>query len=520
MKPGRARRADRLRSAALPRRCGGWRLGALLGIVYLAVVAGPASARAHVFSKPFSLGHSGGIFGEGPGAAADRRGDVILAWVGDGRHGRQDIQIVFRRAPGKFTRARTIFTTNGGLGSLDVPRVAIDGAGNALVAFTEFTLDRQGRERAAVVKAVYRTARGRLSPAQTVSPPKTNGETPAVAMASSGQAVVVFQRDRPFHPLPYGGEGQVAPPDAVMAAARAPGHPFGPATAISAPAARAQPAVDLTPRVTMTSSGEAIAAWSRAEHGSVAIETSVRPPGGAFGPPALIGIGDDIQPVVLAGDPSGDTVLVWTSGPRDRPQLDASYRQAGTPFSTRQVLDSSFDFEGTSFVNDVQDLSATVDARGTAAVVWLQSDPGACNGGTLLVSRHPAGGEFSAGQKMRNPRASDDGNPYGATGPSVSLEPSVAAFGANRFITVWQQMFADAYPDGACGSADLLSFATATPDSGPFGGPHLLDRFKGDFYNLSLVASPSGLVLAYWQELTNNQNTVTVRAAALGARVH
>lgn len=500
-------------------------LGPLLAIVCLALVAGPAPARSLAFSRPFTLGRTGGVLtntnqrpindfsigppgsSEGPSAAANDRGDLIVAWLGLARHNREIIQIAFRPAHRRFTRARTIFAAKGGRGSpraaIGDPKVAIDGAGNALVVFTEFTLGRHGREKAAVVEAVYRLARGRLRGAQTLSPAGTENEAPAVAMAASGEAVVVFQRDLPSsHPFldvkDYEGP---ALPDVVMAAVRAPGRPFGPAAAISPPAARQSEslsAVPLTPSVVIASSGEAIAAWSRAEHASVAIETSTRPPGGAFGPPSPIGIGDGSQPAVLAGDPSGDAVLAWASpDPASDGGLDASYRQAGQPFSTPQVLEHNLDFNG---FDTESSFSATVDDRGTAAVLADVKEICDSGGGGLYVSRHPAGGEFEPRQEV--PTRSADG--------FQEHYPKIVAYGPDRFISAWEEDFTyygHGPLNGVCeASSSQLNFATASATSA-FGRFRLLSRLRPRLSGyqenatiLSLVANPSGLVIAVLED--------------------
>lgn len=480
-------------------------LAPLLAIVCLALASGPASARTQFFSRPFTLGHprvsdvyaSAEVGGYRTSAAADDRGDLIVAWTAFARHNREDVQIAFRPAHGRFTTARTIFSTRGGRGSPRVaigdPLVAIDGAGNALVVFTEFTLGRHETVKAAAVKAIYRLARGRLRGAQTLSPAGSNDEAPAVAMAASGEAVVVFQRDLPSSHPPLD-SAHPAVPDVVMAAVRAPGRPFGPATAISPSAARQTESfsvVPLAPSVVIAASGEAIAAWSRAKHASVAIETSTRPPGGAFGPASRIGTGDGyngagagetaIQPVGLADDPSGDTVLAWRSpSPRPMddpyPQLDASYRQAGKPFSTPQVLDS-----------DVDAFSATVDNLGTAAVLDDRAVT-SCGfeGGGLFVSRHPAGGEFGPAQEIS----------------ANGVFPEIVAYGPDRFISTWQDI--SGQPDGGP-SHDVcmlynggMFFATASATSA-FGDPSLLSTDPSASLD-SLVGSPSGLLLAVFKD--------------------
>ncbi len=485
-------------------------LAPLLAIVCLALASGPASARTQFFSRPFTLGHPrmndvyGGAEVSGgyrTSAAANDRGDLIVAWTAFPRHNREDVQIAFRPAHGEFTTARTIFSTRGGRRSPRVaigdPLVAIDGAGNALVVFTEFTLGRHQTVKAAAVKAIYRLARGRLGRAQTLSPAGSNDEAPAVAMAASGEAVVVFQRDLPSSHSPLNSLDYPPVPDLVMAAVRAPGRRFGPATAISPPSTRQTESffvVPLAPSVVITASGEAIAAWSRVKHDSVAIETSTRPPGGAFGPASRIGTGDGyngaggsdfiaIQPVGLADDPSGDTVLAWRSpspSPMyDYPQLDASYRQAGKPFSTPQVLDPAVDT-----------FSVAVDNLGTAAVLedHADQDPAGCGGGGgLSVSRHPAGGEFGPAEELLA-----NGGPF----------PGIVAYGPDRFISTWQDVYGQ--PDGGPShdqcmlSYGDLSFATGSATSA-FGEPSLLSTNPSAGLT-SLVGTPSGLLLAVFND--------------------
>ncbi len=364
--------------------------------------------------------------------------------------------------------------------------MAIDGAGNAVVVFAD----------SSSIRVVYRTARGHLGKVRTLSPRGTVAEAPAVAMAPSGEAVVVFQRDLPSR-------APLLAPAVVMAAMRTPGHPFAPATTVSSPSAhQALNPAPLTPSVTMASSGEAIAAWSRADQAQagdelphVAIEMSTRPPGGAFGPAQPIDTGDGNdgnQPVVLAGDLRGDTVLGWSNFVLgdSRYQLDASYRRAGGSFSSPQALDPYF---GT-------DLSATVDSSGTAAVAWLT---GAAP--DLNVSRHALSGDFGSPQRISAPHRG-----------RCACDASVVAFGPDRFMTAFQETGSSLVTQiNQAPSGYGLADATASSLSG-FGRAHRFAR-PGYAYFPSLVGSPSGLVLAVW-EVNNSQATVTVRAGVFGAR--
>lgn len=452
-------------------------LGSVLALGCLGFVVDAASGRTPGFSKPFSLGHADG--GVGPDAAIDDRGDMIVAWAGSARGGGEGIRIAFRSAHGRFSRARTIFTTHH---TVDDLGVAIDGGGNALVVFTDSTLDRNGSQVAASVRVIYRAARGGLGKTQTLSPPGSDAQAPAVAMAGSGEAVVVFQRDlQSLRRHPY-------PNPVVMAALRAPGHRFAPASLISPPGA-------FFPSVTMAAGGEAVAAWQRGEHSP--LQTSVRPPGGAFEPAQPIGSGSDYPPM-LAGDRRGDAVLAWSnidSSGLNTP-LSASYRQAGGSFSSPQVIEPDLSGAG--------EFSVAIDPLGVAAVARLATDPNDCSGGILRISRGQRGGGFTLPQQVW--RAASD--------------PNVAAYGSGRFMTSFQEIQAnpDSGPDhSTCGTAgEGLADATAST-AAAFGPAHRFAR-PAYAYSPSLVASPSGLVLAAWEVLDSTQTIVTVRASVLGAR--
>ena len=394
------------------------------------------------WSKPVSLGSVafGDAFGAGAFTAAinsDRQ--WTAAWIAPS--GRA-IRMATRGGRGGVLNAtRTVYTASPDhyLGGL---HAGMDLRGDVLVAFTEVTLNSHGTVTGSVINLLARGpgryARARV---QTVSP--RYSEQPAIAVAPSGEAVVVFQHDQPVtHPgppplgqLPFNGQQ----PDDVMAATRPAGGSFGAPVVISAPTVyepQAPAGIEppLAPQVTIADDGEVIAAWARTvdSSGTQAIEAGVRPAGEAFGAPAQLATGTFLPPQ-LAADASGDATVAWNSYRATNGQstgLQASARQAGGPFGPAQavapyVLDAGSPDPG---------FSLAVDAAGTTRMVW-GSASNACIGGGLRFATRPRDGTFSTPAPVRRPHFAHKRG----LSPS-STYPNVVALGPRGFLTTWFEL--------------------------------------------------------------------------------
>lgn len=488
--------------------------------------ARPASSPARSgWSTPVSLGSVAfdDAFGAGAFTAAingDRQ--WTAAWIAPS--GRA-IRMATRGGRGQILSAtRTVYTARPDhyLGGL---RAGMDLRGDVLVAFTEVTLSSHGAVTGSVINLLARGP-GRYAHArvQTVSP--RYSEQPAIAVAPSGEAVVVFQHDRSFtHPgppplgqLPFDGQRF----DDVMAAARPAGGSFGAPVAISAPTvyepqapAGVQP--PLAPQVTIASDGEVIAAWARTvdSSGTQAIEAGVRPAGGAFGAPAQLATGTFLAPQ-LAADASGDATVAWNSYRAANGQstgVHASARQAGGPFGPAQavapyVLNAGSPDPG---------FSLAVDAAGTTKVVW-GSASNACIGGGLHFATRPRGGTFSAPAPVRRPHFD-----HNRGLPPSTTYPNVVALGPRGFVTTWFEILSRPTNnrDNPCAiySPRGLWFDTGTggsapPRRTPLRGVLVPPPVTSNPPPL-VIGSPAGLGLVLWSRGTAHP---TLRAMVYGPR--
>jgi hypothetical protein len=364
-----------------------------------------------------------------------------------------------------------------------------------------------------VVRAVDLPASGRAGRTVTISPP--DSEQPWLAMAPSGRAEVVFQRDRPFHRLAI---DRFAIPRDVMAVGAAPRRPFSAPVAISAPAA-ARSYSGLGPEVTIADSGAAVATWARPiAGGALAFEASVQPAGGSFAAPQVLDTmtpqeGDasvyqpvgappngQLSPLTLAGNATGDTVIAWEGSEG----LEASYRPAGGSFTSPTTLTANIAQDGNAF-----DYSAADAPNGTARTTWVVPDPSnPCLGGGLRYATFAANGAISPEVRLATPRLRLRNSELNAT----AFVPTTLAIGRRAFLTTWLEGFSvdDSGPDdSSCATVGLGGpwFSIGNPATGvPRGAapsrpyPIRSDPSTGEplAANPIVVSSPSGFALAFW----------------------
>ena len=190
------------------------------------------------------------------------------------------------------------------------------------------------------------------------------------------------------------------------------------------PAAGAQAAAWLPPNdlasgslgfesAAMTPQGDVIAAWRVFAGGQYKIETSVRPPGGAFSPPTdLIPLGSIVENIDIATDPAGNAVLTFRQafGPSDL-RLFYSYRPAGGSFTPAE--------EVTGAGEHVALPDTAMDAVGNAITVFRRAPS---SDDHIAYVFRPAGGDYGEQQQI--------------TGYKADL-PSVAFAGDGSAIAAW-----------------------------------------------------------------------------------
>jgi hypothetical protein len=267
-----------------------------------------------------------------------------------------------------------------------VPRVALDGAGDAFAVWEEY----DGSD--TVAQVAVRPAGGNWSSAQDLSPAGSSSYGPALAVDPAGDAIAVFVSD-----------------GKAYAARRPAGAAWGAPRALSAGPEEARGAqVVLDPR------GDAVAVWVGWDGSSFTyrVQASSRPAGGTWSAPQYLSVGgQDTAFPEVALDAAGNAVAVWELYETPSAIVQAASRPAGGPWGSPQDLTAS----GQS--PDVPELA--LDRAGNAVAVWQSAD------GIIRAAARPAGGGWNLPQEISLP-----GN---AADAKVAIDP-----GGNA-IAVWER---------------------------------------------------------------------------------
>jgi hypothetical protein len=335
--------------------------------------------------------------------ASDGSGGELAVWSSG-----TSVQGAARPAGGRFGAPQTL-SAPGATGYS--PRLAADADGNALVVWAGSTIAPGAG--ATVVHAASRPAGGGWGPPQALSPPTNppgelslaigrGGRALVAWTLSSGPGPVVQAATRPAADAPFGAAATLSAPDAEDPAAAI--SPAGQAIVLwsartlegaaprqslrvavraaellrdgswSAPVELSAPdgptpyspficgiPPDTGPRVAMDGAGGAVAVWlRRLPDGSVAVQGSLHPAGGGWGPAAdLAPPGQNPYDLRLAVDPAGDALAVWV----DSGVLLAARRPAGAGFGPVGQVASE---------PSVGAPRLAVDGLGRALAIWVQ----------------------------------------------------------------------------------------------------------------------------------------------------
>ena len=168
------------------------------------------------------------------------------------------------------------------------PAVAIDPAGEAVAVWQRFDGAHQ------IIQAAARPAGGRWSNPAHLSAAGRNAEAPSVALSSTGEAVVAWERF----------DGRV---DRIQATTRPRGGRWTPPRNLSAAHRSAHGA-----RLAIDAAGLARVVWQASEANGTAVAEASRPPGGSWSAPGSIAEGPAVRSepaIALAGE--GEGVVVW-----------------------------------------------------------------------------------------------------------------------------------------------------------------------------------------------------------------
>jgi plastocyanin len=260
------------------------------------------------------------------------------------------------------------------------PAVAIDDAGNTVLAWERQDIISHNVELATRSPGGNFTAPVTLSPASTI---------PRVAMTSAGEAIA-FWRHFDVNSGDY----------VLQVSSRPPGGSFSTPVDVSASETNAQPQ---GLRLAVNAAGDIALAWVQKDPDSLvdpeqfSVRASIRPAGGSFSTPEIISplplvVGNSAGTPRVALDGAGNTTAVWRYFDGTNQVIQAATRPAGGAFSGPIPL--------TTDGADAGSPDVAMDAVGDAIAVWVRSD-----GSNLIVhaSTSPAGGAFAAPVDLSEP---------------------------------------------------------------------------------------------------------------------
>jgi hypothetical protein len=400
-----------------------------------ALIAAPAQA-APKWLPPFELTQEG-LSEPYIGVAVAPDGTTVATWSRS--EGSGLVVEAARRLPGQAFGPPMLLSDPDN--DATAPQVAIDGAGNATVAWQETDPVAPLRVRAARLPA----GAGAFEQAQTLSSGAV-AFAPAIGVGSSGTAVVIFGQGPPgstvmkaairdgaggvfglaqtisdasdnFYATNHTSVGDVvvAPDGSAVAAwatlgggryllqtnERAPNGTFSPTGTTRSPTSAN--ASGEQPTATIDPSGRVTVAWTQVADNTnpsspKEIRSITRPPGGGFGSFAVAsepGVSADAPDLAAAAD--GTVIGAWVTGTGSDRHVEAAIRAPGaTGFGQHAPLSPA----GTGFAEP----TVAANARGDAIVLWPDFDTSA-----IVAARRPAGSTFGAPLEPVN----DSGEPSG-----------------------------------------------------------------------------------------------------------
>lgn len=336
-----------------------------------------------------------------PHVAIDDNGNAIAVWM--------QSDFAQNRSAADIWASR--YTAQGGWGApvliessfadAGEPRVAMDGAGNAIAVFSQHVGERIG---------IYAT---RFEPA-TGWGPATAIETddsvaavvPQIAMEASGRATVVWQA------VVFTG-GAVSGYE-VRANRYTPAAGWG--SALPVGTATSNP----TPRVAVDGAGNAVAVWVAPDGTWDSIWSSRTVAGGGWTAPVLIETDNthSARTPHVAFDGSGNAVAVWAQSDGLRDNVMANRYVAGVGWGGAVLIEN--DDAGSAYEPQV-----VVDASGNATAVWSQ--------------RNVAGFTFNAWANRYSPAAGWSTAMVIDNSPEPARSTQIAIDGLGNVTAAWAQ---------------------------------------------------------------------------------
>ncbi len=321
------------------------------------------------------------------------------------------------------------------------PQVAVDPQGNATAVWWRY----DGAD--FIVQSAERPAGGAWSEPVDLSVAGEEATGPGVAVDPQGNATAVWQRSD-------GAKKR------VQASERPPGGAWSEPLDLSAAGEDAE-----EPQLAVDPQGRAIVVWGRFDGANLIVQSSERPPGGAWSEPVdLSAAGQNGLEPEVAVDPQGNATAVWWRSDGSHSRVQAAERPAGGAWSEPVDLSAAG--------QDAEIPQVAVDPQGKATAVWQRTDG---SNRIAQAAQRLAGGAWSAPDDL-----SAEGQ--NAFNPQVAVDPQGNA------TAVW----------GRSNGSHFIAQAAERPPGGAWSGPVDLSAPGQDAEEPQVAVDPLGNAIVVW----------------------
>jgi hypothetical protein len=418
----------------------------IAALAVLLAGAVPAPARAD-FEAPVNLSN-GAQEANYPHLAVDGAGNAVIAWYRlDGTH--WQIQTRARAADGTLSAVQNL--SSPGKHAI-LPKVAVNPGGNALIVW-----QRQDDNSHYRIQARYRSASGLLGLVQTLSEAGATAQNAQVAVDNDGNAVIVWYR-------------QIGSHYHVQARYRSAAGGLGPVETLSLAGQHA-----VFPEVAVDADGDAVIVWRRHDGANYRIQLRHRSAAGTLGPVQNISLaGHNAFNAKVAVRGNGDAVIVWYANDGTNWRIQARARSAFGLWSRIQTLSLAGQDAGAPQV--------ALDNDGNAVVVWQR------NSGTDRIQARRRAADGTLGPIQNLSAAGED-----------AAEPQVAVDRDGDAVFVWKRS------DGTHERIEARTLSAADT-LGPI--QTLSEAGQNAFTPKVAVRRANGKAVAVWSRFNGTKNRV------------
>ena len=403
----------------------------------LALGAAPAVAIQGPWLAPVDLSAADQTAGA-PQLAFAPDGTTTATWTAPSGGVHEIVQVSTRPPGGVFGSPVDLSATGQ---NASTPQLAVAADGTTIAIWSRYELA------GGIVQTSTRPPGGAFGPAVNLSVAGLEAVTPQIAVAADGTATAVWRRDD--------GSNHV-----IQASTRPVGGVFGAPVNLSATGQDAT-----APQIAVAADGTTTAVWQRNNGSNEIVQASIRPPGGAFGPPVDLSVTtQDALAPQLAVAADGTTTAIWSRNNGANYVIQASTRPAGGSFSAPVNLSVA----GAS----AETPQLTIAADGSTTVVWSRSDG---VNDRAQASTRPAGGAFAAPVDL-------------SAAGSGARDPQVATAADGSTTAIWRRF------DGAT----YIVQSSTRPAGGSFGPSVNLSPLGGNPVFAQIDAGLDGTATVIW----------------------